>query len=356
MNRLDRKTLCLIILVSMFLSTSIGYAEIVWFDNFDDNEADGWEMDVLDFSQSNPITGETAEYDTSSGTLKSPSDPFGNIWYLATHESTQDYGTWSFDVKIVDTSEEHFYVFLMSDDWATYPKKAYTYDLIFITGRGDPEPDSKGGIVLFKRNGWSAQQETIGEWGSTEEIVGWHHIDVTRDPDGVFDVYLDEESIIHVEEKDPASGLYSTFRFESLSGPEIDNVLVLDTYVFPHPEPPVFEFSTLAVDPESVAKDESVTVTVECSNVGLGSGSHSVILTIDGEDEDEKTVSLDPDDSTTITFQAPTSEPGTYSVEIEGLTGSYEVKAGGVPGFPVESLIAGLAVAVLVLWFLRRRS
>jgi hypothetical protein len=31
-------------------------------------------------------------------------------------------------------------------------------------------------------------------------------------------------------------------------------------------------------------------------------------------------------------------------------------KPGGIPGFPVESLIAGLAVAVLVLWFYQRTS
>jgi hypothetical protein len=118
----------------------------------------------------------------------------------------------------------------------------------------------------------------------------------------------------------------------------------------------VFELSNLEVDPASVKKEKGVTVSVECSNVGLGSGAHTVVLKIDGEVEDEKTVSLDPDDSTTITFQAPTSEPGTYSVEIEGLTGSYEVTSSGVPGFPIESLIAGLAVTVLVMWLLQHRS
>jgi hypothetical protein len=76
---------------------------------------------------------------------------------------------------------------------------------------------------------------------------------------------------------------------------------------------------------------------------------------IDGEVEGEKTVTVDPDESTTISFDAPTSEKGTYSVEIDGLTGSYEVK-GGIPGFPVESLIAGLAVAIIVLWFRQRTS
>jgi hypothetical protein len=76
---------------------------------------------------------------------------------------------------------------------------------------------------------------------------------------------------------------------------------------------------------------------------------------IDGEVEDDKTVTVAPNESMTISFDAPTSEKGTYSVEIEGLTGSYEVK-GGIPGFPVESLVIGLAVAILVLWARQRTN
>ena len=65
-----------------------------------------------------------------------------------------------------------------------------------------------------------------------------------------------------------------------------------------------------------------MTVSVQCSNVGSGAGTHSVVLKIDGAIEDENTVSLDPEESDTVTFQAPTSEKGIYAVEIEGLTGS----------------------------------
>jgi plastocyanin len=116
-----------------------------------------------------------------------------------------------------------------------------------------------------------------------------------------------------------------------------------------------FEMSGLSVNPSSVNVGGSVTISVECSNEGSMSGSHTVTLKIDGEVEDEKTVTVAPNESTTISFDAPTSEKGTYSVEIEGLTGSYEVK-GGIPGFPVESMIIGLAVAILVLWFRQRTS
>lgn len=246
MKKFDLKTLSLIVTASIFLSIGVAHADSVWYDTFDDNEADGWKMEKIDWDLAYAL--QSAELDTSNGTLKAPEGTPGNIWYLATHNSSLDYGTWSFDVNIVDTDWEHFYVFFMTDDWADYPGKTYSYDLIFITEAGDLEPDSKGGIVLFKRPGWRSKWDTIGEWSSTEEIVGWHHVDITRDPDGVFDVYLDDELIIHVEDEEPEFGQFSTFRFEASSGPEIDNVVALDTYdidtareyefeVEPEPEP-----------------------------------------------------------------------------------------------------------------------
>ena len=246
MKNLNLKTLSLIVIASIFLSIGIAHADSVWYDTFDDKELDGWETELLDWDLSDAFTGEPAEFDISNGTLKAPGDTPGNIWYLATYNSSTDIGTWSFDVNIVNTPDEHFYVFLMTDDWADYPGKAYSYDLIFITEAGDLEPDSQGGVVLFKRPGWRSKWDTIGEWSSTEEITGWHHIDVTRDPDGVFDVYLDDELIIHVEDETPEFDVFSTLRFEASSGPEIDNVVVLDTYdietareyeIEPEPEP-----------------------------------------------------------------------------------------------------------------------
>jgi hypothetical protein len=116
-----------------------------------------------------------------------------------------------------------------------------------------------------------------------------------------------------------------------------------------------FTSSGLTINPGSVSVGGAVMISVECSNEGSMSGSHTVALMINGDVEDEETVTLVPDESTTVSFDAPTSEKGTYSVEIEGLTGSYEVK-GGIAGFPVESLIVGLAVAILVLWARQRTN
>ena len=119
-----------------------------------------------------------------------------------------------------------------------------------------------------------------------------------------------------------------------------------------------FTSSGLTIDPSSVKAGDTVTVSVECSNEGSRSGSHTVTLKIDEEVEGEKTVTLDPDESTTVSFEVSATEEGSYSVDVNGLTGSDEVKKAqtGIPGFPIESIIAGLIIVLLAQWLYQRRN
>ncbi|MBC8275977.1 MAG: hypothetical protein H8E40_13550 [Chloroflexi bacterium] len=128
-------------------------------------------------------------------------------------------------------------------------------------------------------------------------------------------------------------------------------------YIF-QPGAADFTISGLTIEPSSVNEGGTVTVSVECSNEGSRAGSHTITLEIDGEIEDEKTVTLDPDESTSVSFEVSAAEEGSHSVDVNGLTGSYEVKKAqtGIPGFPLESIIAGLAVAIIVLWLHQRTS
>jgi len=81
-------------------------------------------------------------------------------------------------------------------------------------------------------------------------------------------------------------------------------------------------------------------------------------LKVDGEVEGEKTVTLGPDESTTVSFEVSTTEEGSYSVDVNGLSGSFEVKKAqtGIPGFPIESIIAGLTLVLLAQWLYQRRN
>ena len=125
-----------------------------------------------------------------------------------------------------------------------------------------------------------------------------------------------------------------------------------------------FTMSSLSVDPSSVDVGGTITISVEVTNTGGQSGSHTVTLKIDGEVEDEKTVTLNPDETETVSFEVSAAQQGSFSVEVDGLSGRYTVTKpieekqkppGGIPGFPYESIIIGLVVGVFMLWLLQRR-
>jgi hypothetical protein len=89
--------------------------------------------------------------------------------------------------------------------------------------------------------------------------------------------------------------------------------------------------------------------------MGTLPGFHTVTLRIDDEVVNEKTVSLDAGESTTVTFQVLASESGSYSVDVDGLTGSYEVsrRQQGIPGYPLGSVLIGLLTGLIILWFIQ---
>jgi hypothetical protein len=125
----------------------------------------------------------------------------------------------------------------------------------------------------------------------------------------------------------------------------------------------VFELSSLTIDPSSVEVGGKVSVCVEVANTGDKSGTHNITLNISDEVEEEKTVTLDPDEAETVIFEVSASEPGTFSVEIDGLSGSYTVTEPEepsfwerIPGFPYESTIIGLAVGAIVLLLTQKRQ
>ena len=123
-----------------------------------------------------------------------------------------------------------------------------------------------------------------------------------------------------------------------------------------------FTSSGLNINPSSVDLGGTLTISVEVTNTGAKSGTHTVALMIDGEIEEEKTVTLNPDETKTVSFEVSASQLGTFSVEIDGLSGSYTVAEpeepsfwDRIPGFPHESIILGLIAGVVMLWLLQRR-
>ena len=89
--------------------------------------------------------------------------------------------------------------------------------------------------------------------------------------------------------------------------------------------PAEFEVSSLNVSPEEVEPGDTVTVTVEVQNVGEEKGTHKLELKIDGIVEQSESVTLDGGESTSISFFVKKDIEGSYSVELAGLTGIFQV-------------------------------
>ncbi len=89
--------------------------------------------------------------------------------------------------------------------------------------------------------------------------------------------------------------------------------------------PASFSVLNLDVSPEVVAPGATVTVTVEVLNVGEEEGTHVLELMIDGVVEQSQSVDLDGGESTSVSFFIQKEIEGSYSIELGGLTGAFQV-------------------------------
>ncbi len=99
-------------------------------------------------------------------------------------------------------------------------------------------------------------------------------------------------------------------------------------------KPAAFKFDWLVISPTTVVPDMTVTVRLSVVNVGGRTGETTVILKINGVKEAEKQITMDVGASQIVDFAVSRKEPGTYSVEINGLKGSFTVVAAPAAAVP----------------------
>jgi hypothetical protein len=128
-------------------------------------------------------------------------------------------------------------------------------------------------------------------------------------------------------------------------------------------EEAAFDFANLSISPNMVDSEESVTMTIDITNVGGLGGSCTIMLLIDGAEEATQRLMLAPGASDTVTFVVTREDAGTYSVEIDRLTGEFIVRAHPFPWAQVGGIIGGVlgllavaAVTVYLVFFRRRRA
>jgi len=115
----------------------------------------------------------------------------------------------------------------------------------------------------------------------------------------------------------------------------------------------IFSVSSLSITPQQVAPNETVTISVNVSNTGDTEGNYTVVLEINGIKEADRTMSIAAGESQAVSFSVIREDAGVYSVNVNGLTGSFTV----IPplGFnvwliicPIIAVITGVAVFLFI--------
>jgi len=127
----------------------------------------------------------------------------------------------------------------------------------------------------------------------------------------------------------------------------------------PMPPGAAFEISSLNISPTEVEIGETVNVAVLVANTGGQSGSYRVVLKIADVAEAERQVFMNAGASQQVNFATSQDTPGLYLVDVNGLTGSFEVIEPLAPEEPVNwwligGIIAAVVIIVFVTFILRR--
>jgi len=98
--------------------------------------------------------------------------------------------------------------------------------------------------------------------------------------------------------------------------------------------PAAFITTDLFILPTEVDSNESVTISVLVTNTGDLTGSYKVTLKINTVVEATKEVTLNAGASQTVIFITSKEAAGTYSVDVNGISGSFTVKEKPAPPSP----------------------
>jgi hypothetical protein len=87
-----------------------------------------------------------------------------------------------------------------------------------------------------------------------------------------------------------------------------------------------FVLSDFSISPTTVEPDETVKISVKVTNTGTKLGTKTIKLTIDGVVEESEDVTLGVQESEIVSWNVKKTTPGTYSIDVNGLIGSFKVE------------------------------
>ncbi len=107
--------------------------------------------------------------------------------------------------------------------------------------------------------------------------------------------------------------------------------------VIAYTSPAVFTTRDLTVSPTEVNIGESVSISVTVTNTGDLTGRYEVTLEIDNVVIETKQVSLTGQSSQEVTFTTTQDAAGSYTVNVDGLSGTFTVKPAPAPPAPAPA-------------------
>ncbi|MFA5451010.1 MAG: hypothetical protein WC231_03335 [Dehalococcoidales bacterium] len=119
---------------------------------------------------------------------------------------------------------------------------------------------------------------------------------------------------------------------------------------------------SLEVSPEEIYAGETTTVIVQIKNTASVDGTYEAVLKVNGIEEEEKSARINPRGTGSIEFKISKATPGEYSVDVNGLEGSFVVLEGANPSQPSSSLpvilivVASVAIIGTIVFLLLRRK
>ncbi|MHA2204450.1 MAG: hypothetical protein ACXABC_01215 [Candidatus Thorarchaeota archaeon] len=229
MNRRSILTYISVLFVTLMLSTGLCplqvYAATVWTDDFDDGDYDRWVITGINGSSPSP-TFIDGNFTIENGRLKAE----GPEWNHAYHDSFVASGTWSFDILAVDSELKRFYVMfitLQGDLDEGYPN-GYS----FMVATNSYGPTQFTAFALLRQD-TGYDNAPLCEYETSVGVAGGYHIDITRNLDGEFNIWINGTH--RITGKDTSYTISEGFRFHTPAGSSIDNVAVSDSVDFEAP-------------------------------------------------------------------------------------------------------------------------
>ncbi|MHA2253865.1 MAG: hypothetical protein ACXAD7_26165 [Candidatus Kariarchaeaceae archaeon] len=211
-------------------------------EDFEDDNLDDWEMSAY-YWDANIVWWQktTHELQIVDGALTAPPSSTFNNTEFAFHDTSIEYGTWSFDWILTDDGVAYdAFVFVMHDNVTFYNYSGFLeadlrfegYAILMDFRSVDQEPK----LRLLEYLGADASslavtqvEELLGDDIREEETL---HFDITRNEDGVIKVYIDKERIISFT--DSSTPKAEKLGWASWKGSTaIDNIVVDDEVIDP---------------------------------------------------------------------------------------------------------------------------